>query len=103
MSLRLLETGEQILFDNQAELILGRLHEDEIPDIDLEPHGGKKAGVSRQHGRLMYQDGQWYIEDLDSTNGTYLNGVQLPPNQPTNINPGDYLRLGTLELQFFSN
>lgn len=103
MSLRLIESGEQLLFGDRTELILGRLHDDELPDIDLEPHGGKQAGVSRRHGRITRRDGQWYIEDLNSTNGTYVNGIQLSPNEPTAINPGDYLRLGTMELQFGSD
>ncbi|HRV90743.1 MAG TPA: FHA domain-containing protein [Anaerolineae bacterium] len=100
MSLRLIESGEQISFGDRTELIVGRLHKDEMPDIDLEPHGGKQLGVSRRHSRILRKDGQWYIEDLDSTNGTFVNGVQILPRQLTAIHPGDYLRLGTMEIQF---
>ncbi|MCB0191165.1 MAG: FHA domain-containing protein [Anaerolineae bacterium] len=103
MALRLIESGEYIVFDDKTELILGRVHDGDIPDIDLEPHDGKKAGVSRRHGRITLQEGQWYIEDLNSTNGTFVNGIQLAPNEPTPINSGDYLRLGTMELQFGSD
>lgn len=41
--------------------------------------------VSNQHFRLVKQDGKLLIEDLTSTNGTYLNGFKLPPNHPQEI------------------
>jgi hypothetical protein len=48
--------------------------------------------VSSQHARLAYHKQQWWLEDLSSTNGTYLNG--LPVNSPVVITHGDELRLG---------
>jgi pSer/pThr/pTyr-binding forkhead associated (FHA) protein len=33
--------------------------------------------VSAQHARLTYHHGQWWLEDLSSTNGTFLNGSKL--------------------------
>jgi pSer/pThr/pTyr-binding forkhead associated (FHA) protein len=38
--------------------------------------------------------------DLDSTNGTYLNGVWMYPNQPRVLRDGDELMLGSLVLRF---
>lgn len=44
------------------------------PEVDI-PIGD--AGLSRRHARIISQDGNYFIEDLGSTNGTYLNGVRL--------------------------
>jgi predicted component of type VI protein secretion system len=48
--------------------------------------------VSRHHARLTLQAGGYVIEDLGSTNGTFINEQRLTGAQP--INPGDRLRLG---------
>lgn len=48
--------------------------------------------VSRQHARLFHQDGRWFLEDLESANGTSLNGLKL--NRTTMIKPGDQFRVG---------
>ncbi|HMQ54151.1 MAG TPA: FHA domain-containing protein [Anaerolineae bacterium] len=100
MPLRLIESGELISFDGRDNLIVGRTYKEETPAIDLGPYDGKRLGISRQHIKLTRLGEQWYVEDLDSTNGTFLNGIQITPHQPTAINHGDYLRLGTMEMQF---
>jgi hypothetical protein len=48
--------------------------------------------VSSQHARLSYHQNQWWLEDLASTNGTFLNGIQV--TTPVVITDGDLLRLG---------
>lgn len=52
--------------------------------------------ISAQHARLSYHHGQWWIEDLRSTNGTYLN--QEPVVAPLVITSGDQLRFGQVAL-----
>lgn len=69
------------------------------PDIDLTPYEGIERGVGRRHVRLTLQQGQAFIEDLSSTNGTYLNGQRIPSRMPYPINSSDELRLGTLVLR----
>ena len=49
-------------------------------------------GVSRTHAQIVRQGDQTLIEDLGSTNGTYVNGVRV--GAPTPIKPGDTLQLG---------
>jgi hypothetical protein len=49
-------------------------------------------GVSRRHAQIIRQGDQTLIEDLGSTNGTYVNGVRI--SAPTPIKPGDTLQLG---------
>jgi eukaryotic-like serine/threonine-protein kinase len=48
--------------------------------------------VSRFHARLFFHNGQWSIEDLNSSNGTWVNGTRIA--RPTPVMHGDTLRLG---------
>jgi len=98
--LKLTSTGHQIRANNQPELMVGRAFKKNKPDIDLEPHGGTQAGVSRQHGRLICQNNQWFVEDLGSTNGTFVNGSKIAAHQPAAIHKGDIIRFGQIELEF---
>ncbi len=50
--------------------------------------------VSSQHARLAYRKQQWWLEDLASTNGTFLNGDAV--TTPVVITHGDELRLGQI-------
>ncbi len=52
--------------------------------------------VSARHARLSYHHNQWWVEDLNSTNGTYLNDERL--TFPTVIISGDDLRCGRVNL-----
>jgi hypothetical protein len=57
------------------------------------------AEVSRQHVRLVEQEGGYQVEDLASTNGAFINGQRL--SAPTLLRPRDILGLGeTIELEF---
>jgi len=100
LSLKLTRNGEQIIKSNQAELVVGRAHKKSSPDIDLAPHDGAKAGVSRRHARLIREKNQWYLEDLGSTNGTFLNGSRVSPHEKIIIKKGDKVRFGQIELEF---
>ena len=48
--------------------------------------------VSSQHARLSFRQQQWWLEDLASTNGTFLNGEEV--TAPVVITDGDEVRLG---------
>ncbi|NWF64129.1 MAG: FHA domain-containing protein [Chloroflexi bacterium] len=50
------------------------------------------AEVSRKHARLMFQGGKFVLEDLGSTNGTFVNGQRLAG--PVVLKPGDVVSLG---------
>lgn len=43
--------------------------------------------VSREHARITYKDSKWFIEDLNSTNGTYINGNRIPSNKKIELRP----------------
>jgi hypothetical protein len=55
--------------------------------------------ASQFHARIYRRDGSWFVEDLGSTNGTYLNQRRL--TAPAEVRAGDRLRIGktTLELR----
>jgi hypothetical protein len=65
-------------------VVLGR---EEGVDISL-----RDPEVSRQHARVSWQAGTYVLEDLGSTNGTFLNGMQITGQRP--LRPGDSIGLG---------
>lgn len=56
-----------------------------------------EPGVSRRHLRIRFVRDAFQIEDLNSGNGTSLNGTPLNPYRPVRIGTGDRLRCGTTE------
>ncbi|MFN3762975.1 MAG: FHA domain-containing protein [Anaerolineae bacterium] len=60
------------------------------------------AGISRRHARLLRRPDGWFLEDLQSTNGTFLNENRLPPGQPVPLSHGDLIRLGQLTMVFYT-
>ena len=85
-----------------AEAIIGRWDADNgvFPDVDLDSHD-PEAKVSRRHARVRLQDGNYLIEDLGSTNGTYVNrGRRLLPGMAQVINYGDEVIVGKTFLRF---
>jgi len=55
-------------------------------------------GVSRRHAQLREVEGRFVIEDLDSTNGVYLNGQQI--SAAAEVNSGDEIKIGKFLLFF---
>ena len=49
--------------------------------------------VSRQHAKVIFEGGEWTIEDLDSTNGTYINGRKLEAGQKYPLKAKDIVSL----------
>lgn len=54
--------------------------------------------VSRRHVQFELRDGQVFVIDLGSANGTTVNGQKLPPNEPKPLRAGDLVRLGITSL-----
>jgi hypothetical protein len=56
--------------------------------------------VSRRHARLFVQaDGEVYLEDLGSTNGTWRMGTLLPPGQRAALGDGTSIQFGTIKMR----
>lgn len=62
------------------------------------PVGFKSKVVSRRHCEFWHEDGKWYIKDVSSSSGTFLNHVRLSPpgneSKPFPVNDGDIVQLG---------
>lgn len=54
----------------------------------------RHSSVSRRHVRVIWRDGKYLVEDLNSTNGTQVNDVALRPFVPQLIRPGDKVVVG---------
>ena len=71
-----------------------------FPDVDLTPHGGEEGGVSRMHARIFVENGQYMLEDENSTNFTFLNRQKLTAKTPTPLHDDDEIKLGRVLLRF---
>ncbi len=96
------DTNVTLPLPPKDELIIGRTYGNSTADVDLEPHEASKFGVSRRHARLMHQDNNWLIEDLNSLNGTFVNAREVKAGHPVILKEGDTLRLGQIHLTFLS-
>ena len=60
----------------------------------------KHTAVSRHHCVVTRLDGEYFIEDLGSRNGTGMNGAKLAAGEPMLLEPGDTIHFGPLKLRF---
>jgi hypothetical protein len=90
---------------SSEESYIGRWDADNgiFPDVDLDAHD-PDAKVSRRHARIIFRNGVYMIEDLGSTNGTFLNrGRRLLPGSPQVLSEGDEIIVGKTFLRFHIN
>jgi predicted component of type VI protein secretion system len=82
------QAGRQVPLDTVVDI--GR-------DTSLPLHLDEDTQVSRRHARIVVQGGAVVVEDLGSTNGTYVN--EQPISAPRPLNPGDKVRVGLTVLE----
>jgi hypothetical protein len=90
---------------SSEESYIGRWDADNgiFPDVDLDAHD-PDAKVSRRHARIVFRNDVYMIEDLGSTNGTFLNrGRRLLPGSPQVLSEGDEIIVGKTFLRFHIN
>ncbi len=75
---------------NKTVMIIGKSSK---ADIVLED-----PSVSSMHAELFQENGYWVLQDLESTNGTFLNGQML--SEPRVVMPGDFIQFGLIQLVF---
>ncbi len=97
------DSGAEITLPTaEGEYIIGR--EDPVsgvfPTVDMNPHDGENLGVSRRHAQLTVEAGIYFIQDLDSTNFTFLDRKKLAPFTPAALSNGDEVRLDKLVMTF---
>lgn len=99
-SVLLYVSGEKtpVRLDSVGSTVLGRIHQENPhhPDVDLSVYRAYEKGVSCIHAAIHCDAGRVALEDLGSTNGTFINSSRLSPNQPRNLSNGDEIRLGNL-------
>jgi FHA domain-containing protein len=94
-------TGKQFMLSD-LESQIGRWDADGgvFPDVDLDTDD-PEAKVSRRHARITLSNGQYFLEDLGSTNGTFINrGKRLAPGQRQALCDGDEIIVGKTFLRF---
>jgi pSer/pThr/pTyr-binding forkhead associated (FHA) protein len=94
--------GRLITLPSRSDLTVGRLtdHSGDLqPDVDLGSFAAMQKGVSRRHLRIAYKSSIVYISDLNSSNGTWLNGRRLVGFNLSLLHDGDELRLGELRIK----
>lgn len=83
---------------NYGKNMIGRTDTRPV-DIDLEnQEDPKKVWVSRQHATILVDD-SISIEDLNSSNGTYVNRERIFPGQKVTIKAGDIIQIGSVLLK----
>ena len=84
-----------LMFNNKkvslvAKITIGREYDnDVVVDNKL---------ASRHHAVIQKIKNAYFLKDENSTNGTYLNGVKIPPDKYVKLNPGDKVTIGNMSL-----
>lgn len=84
-------TGTKITLGDQP-IMIGRANDSTLVLTD--------DYASSRHARLTQREGDWYVEDLGSTNGTYLDRAKV--TGPTHVPPGVPIRIGKTVLELRS-
>lgn len=103
ISIQGVETPIGITITPENSVTIGRRDptKEEVPGIDLTPHGAYQMGISRNHAVLQIKDQRLIVVDLNSRNGTYVNGKRVEPQSPAKLRDGDELRLGKIVMKLY--
>ena len=80
------KTGQSVVL-NKNQFIIGKSQT--LADFALVDN----QTVSRKHAMLYEDNGSWYVDDLNSLNGTRVNGEKVIPGQPVKLKSGDEITL----------
>jgi hypothetical protein len=83
----------------EGENFIGRADEKPV-DIDLEDQEPPdRIWSSRQHACIIFQNGEMTIEDLNSSNGTFVNRTRVYPGQKRQLGVNDVVQIGTVQMK----
>jgi pSer/pThr/pTyr-binding forkhead associated (FHA) protein len=104
IGLRVVSTGDVVPLVGRDNYTVGRTIEGQavVPDIDLGPFDAYDHGVSRMHAEIRLAPDGVTILDLESANGTLVNGVRADPMAPVVLRHGDVIQIGRLRLQLIT-
>lgn len=95
------ESGEVMECIPYSNLMIGRRNTAMPIDIDLGTADANEYGVSRNHARIEPVSNGLLVRDLESVNGSSLNGVRMHPMQAYELNHGDELKFGRVHLKVY--
>ncbi len=98
--LEFVESGKRLRLKENREYTIGRAGKKQalIPDVDLSQFGAFQKGVSRLHVIMKTFPGKVVLIDLDSANGTRLNGQRVTAYEDTLVKNGDTINLGSFTI-----
>lgn len=79
-----------------TEAIIGRKTRD--VDVDIDILNDKK--ISRRHSRIFMKDNKWFIHDLESGNGVFINNSRIKLNSDVQLKDGDVISIGDSSIIF---
>jgi pSer/pThr/pTyr-binding forkhead associated (FHA) protein len=100
VELEFVDSGKKLRLKESREYTIGRMGKTQalIPDVDLSQYGAFQKGVSRLHAILKTYPGKWSLVDLDSANGTKINGDRITAYVETPLKNGDTIVLGSFKI-----
>ena len=90
---RVFQLGDEVMVGRQDETASLSAS----PDISL-----PDSRVSRRHARIFVKGGHYFLEDLNSTNGTLVNARKVDPLEPVRMRKGSNVQVGETHLRFFT-
>ncbi len=95
------EMHEELAKIVDHDLVVGRADSvtDYMPDIDLTPFGAYRLGLSRRHAIIRVENQALIVKDLQSRNGTFVNGTRVPSGGTLPLHDGDAVRFGNLSMK----
>ncbi|NJR25609.1 MAG: FHA domain-containing protein [Richelia sp. CSU_2_1] len=95
------QTNTPVELPNNLSVIhIGKPNDLVPPDVDVSGFANSEI-VSRVHANLRVEGDAYYLEDVGSSNGTYVNNTPLPKGNRHRLRPGDRISLGKGDLVTF--
>jgi len=85
--------GKERIVINKNEFFLGR-------QKGISDHVILNKNIGRLHAQISYSDSKYYIADMDSVNGTFINGSRILSNKQYILNHNDKITMANLEYLF---
>ena len=94
---------DPVIFVDQQEINVGRSDAmgRVVPEFDLESFSARENGVSRLHAQIIFDGEHYVVQDLHSTNGTWLNGQKLIPYEYHRIEDGSTVQFARIAMTAF--
>ena len=93
-------TLTSLMADGKSVIYIGKPNDRVPPDINVSVFSSAEV-VSRIHAAIHIEEGHFFVEDVGSANGTYLNNMLLTPSTRYRLRVGDRITLGKGELMTF--